>query len=695
MKNKNIFSFILLILVLFTLVSCNKNIKSITISGPNSVVVGNSIELTASVEAVQEQENYEIIWSSNNDAIATVNNGVVVGVSKGNVTITASCDGVKGTYKITVINREDAMKKVLKAPNVITQENLVGEKIEIALEEEKVGYIESNFNPYDYDELNVYAVFTSPSGKKLTTPAFWYRDYEITINTAYKQISSVSGIASTNPNEIQGLEMVKWTSEDYHYRIRVSLSEVGNYSYSVFVEENGALVQQLDSTLEVKNNTNSNNRGILKVDEVSNRNFIDGDGQTFIPVGVNLAWWTNNTRKTYDYDVWFEKMEQNHINMARLWMATWGFSLHWNTQYNYFTDRLNTAARLDKVISLADEHNIYIQLTLVNHGQFSSKTNPEWSNNPYNIKNGGIIESPEEFFYDAECKRTYKNELRYIIARYGYSDKIMAWELFNEVDWTDSAETTNRLNIYNWHKEMGEFVNSIDPYDHMITTSYKTNTGMANSLKCIDYTNPHDYGYSGKNVNTNLPNVQEDIYNKYKKPVIQAEIGVNWESGTATAKVDPTGVSIRQALWSGMLGGAAGAAMQWWWDSWIHPNDLWTVYNGAGIFASKMKLAGESYSQLRTNSKATISEEKVSLMGYQYSDRVYGYVFDNTWWYADSHKPERTTTITIADLDGTFTLELYNSVTGELISTDQITSINNAVSFNLTFKEDIAFIIKK
>ena len=695
MKNKNIFSFILLILVLFTLVSCNKNIKSITISGPNSVVVGNSIELTASVEAVQEQENYEIVWSSNNDAIATVNNGVVVGVSKGNVTITASCDGVKGTYKTTVINREDAMKKVLKAPNVITQENLVGEKIEIALEEEEVGYIESNFNPYDYDELNVYAVFTSPSGKKLTTPAFWYRDYEITINTAYKQISSVSGIASTNPNEIQGLEMVKWTSEDYHYRIRVSLSEVGNYSYSVFVEENGALVQQLDSTLEVKNNTNSNNRGILKVDEVSNRNFIDGDGQTFIPVGVNLAWWTNNTRKTYDYDVWFEKMEQNHINMARLWMATWGFSLHWNTQYNYFTDRLNTAARLDKVISLADEHNIYIQLTLVNHGQFSSKTNPEWSNNPYNIKNGGIIESPEEFFYDAECKRTYKNELRYIIARYGYSDKIMAWELFNEVDWTDSAETTNRLNIYNWHKEMGEFVNSIDPYDHMITTSYKTNTGMANSLKCIDYTNPHDYGYSGKNVNTNLPNVQEDIYNKYKKPVIQAEIGVNWESGTATAKVDPTGVSIRQALWSGMLGGAAGAAMQWWWDSWIHPNDLWTVYNGAGIFASKMKLAGESYSQLRTNSKATISEEKVSLMGYQYSDRVYGYVFDNTWWYADSHKPERTTTITIADLDGTFTLELYNSVTGELISSDQITSINNAVSFNLTFKEDIAFIIKK
>ncbi|NLG31846.1 MAG: hypothetical protein GX546_04685, partial [Acholeplasmataceae bacterium] len=557
------------------------------------------------------------------------------------------------------------------------------------------GYIEQHYNPYDYDEIDVYAEFTSPTGKSFTMPAFWYRDYEIVINTNYDKITSVSGMASSNPDEIQGLESVNWTNEPKHYRLRVILNEVGTYTYGVYVVENGIPVQYLESEVMVLDNQNSNNIGIIKVDPATNRNFIDGSGNSFIPVGVNLCWWTNNTRKTYDYDVWMEKMNQNNINMMRLWMATWGFALHWGKDYNNFDTRLNAAARLDKVFDLADKYSIYIQLVLVNHGQFSSQVNAEWQNNPYNSKNGGIIDTPQEFFSNLEARRTFKNEMRYIMARYGYSDKIMAWELFNEVDWTDAADSSNRLNIYNWHREMGEYMKSIDPYNHMITTSYKTNTGMAYSLNVIDYTNPHDYGYEAKSVVLNLPDVQESVIDRYKKPTIQSEIGINWRSGVDTRSADPTGISIRQALWAGMLGGAAGAAMQWWWDSWIHPNDLWTVFNGAGIFAKEMNLVGGKYTQLKTGGTVTILNEDVKILGYQYNDRVYGYLFDQSWSHMNKNVSMQSSTIVINMPSGNYTLEIYNALTGAVILTNQVESVNGKLNFSITFTEDVAFIIKK
>lgn len=696
MRVKRILTLICAFGLLFLLFGCKDKSSGITIKGNETLLVGYETTLNATINTTNEVVDVVIIWESSDETIATVSeDGVVKGIKEGTVTIQATFEKYKGEKIIKVVGKDSLNKKVLREPTLITDLPLKGEKIELSLYEETSGYIEDNYNPYDYDEIDVYAEFISPSGKTLTMPAFWYRDYEITINTAYDKITSISGTASSDPNEIQGLESVVWTSDPKHYRIRVTLDEVGEYKYGVYVLENKTPVQYLESKLTVSDYPNSNNKGIIKVDSTTNRNFIDGNGNSFIPVGVNLCWWTNNSRKTYDYDVWMEKMKQNNINMARLWMATWGFSLHWGKDYNNFDTRLNAAARLDKVIDLADIYDIYIQLVLVNHGQFSSKVNAEWHNNPYNTRNGGIIDTPQEFFSNREAMSAFKNEMRYILARYGYSDKIMAWELFNEVDWTDGADSANRLNIYNWHREMGEYMKSIDPYNHMITTSYKTNTGMAYSLNVIDYTNPHDYGYESKSVSLNLPDVQDSTVDRYKKPMIQSEIGINWQSGIATRDVDPTGISIRQALWAGMLGGAAGAAMQWWWDSWIHPNNLWTVFKGAGMYAQEMNLVGETYSQLRTNGNLTSDNSKVKTLGYQFEDRIYGYLFDESWSHMNKEVAPQSSNITINVADGTYTLTIYNTLTGEVISTKQVETIDGKVLFNITFTEDTVFIIKK
>lgn len=100
---------------------------------------------------------------------------------------------------------------------------------------------------------------------------------------------------------------------------------------------------------------------------------------------------------------------------------------------------------MDKVLELAEQKGIYIMLTFINHGQFSTKVNPQWNENPWNKKNGGILTKPEEFFTNTEAKKQFKKIIRYIIARWGYSTNIMSWELFNEVSWTDNYDPENQM----------------------------------------------------------------------------------------------------------------------------------------------------------------------------------------------------------------------------------------------------------
>ena len=60
----------------------------------------------------------------------------------------------------------------------------------------------------------------------------------------------------------------------------------------------------------------------------------------------------------------------------------------------------------------AEKNDIYFQLVLQHHGQYSSASgykyshnvNPNWEQNPYNVKNGGFLKNPEDFFTDPQAR---------------------------------------------------------------------------------------------------------------------------------------------------------------------------------------------------------------------------------------------------------------------------------------------------
>lgn len=577
---------------------------------------------------------------------------------------------------------------LLNGVNLVTTNPIAYEKVEFALFDTQE-YKDLELNPFDYRDVMIRGIFHAPSGKDYRIPAFWYQDYEIMLNTSWTgQPTGISGQASTDPLEPQGLEMVNYIG-DPHFRLRYLPIEAGTHHLDVEVYKDDAIVQVLQTSFEVGAGVDDY-QGVLQVEETHKRNFVFENGTTFIPIGQNTGWYTSSTRQTEDYRVWFEKMHENYANYTRIWMGTWSFALHWGTDYDDFTSRQPQAARLDKVIELANEYDIYYMLTLLNHGQFSATVNAQWANNPWNKDKGGILDYPAQFFTNTIAKETYKQQLLYIIGRWGYSSHLAAWELFNEVDWTDNFNSTA---VYMWHTEMAQFMKENDPYNHMVTTSYKGTTGGAYQSKWIDFVNPHDYGYASKNVMEHLSPVLESLFNNYEKPVLHSEIGINWENGGSNRSLDPTGISLKQSQWTGMMGGGAGAAMNWWWDSWVHPNDLYYRFKGAGAYAKNMDMVGTTYDQLRLLNGVTVSLNNADLIGYRIDNRVYGYAYDTEWKHNYTTINEKTVNFTIPLPSDQYTLTIYHTDTGEIIETKALVITNGIAQFSLTFTEDIAFII--
>ena len=98
---------------------------SITISGDNTVTVGETLVLNASVEP--RDSSYHVTWKSGDESIATVSsNGIVRAISSGFVLITASVEGYdltsellvyvkKGSYSTddTINNKEESETRVV------------------------------------------------------------------------------------------------------------------------------------------------------------------------------------------------------------------------------------------------------------------------------------------------------------------------------------------------------------------------------------------------------------------------------------------------------------------------------------------------------------------------------------------------------------------------------------------------------
>jgi hypothetical protein len=271
------------------------------------------------------------------------------------------------------------------------------------------GYLFNEFpspvatNCFDPDLIRLDATFTSPSGRNLTVPAFWYQDFSR---------------ALTN-----GAEVLTPTGAP-QWRIRFTPTEPGNYTMSLNVQTNDVSAGKPAAIhFNVPVAQPSGRHGYVRVGP-DKRYFETSDGRPLRLVGANVCWGEN--QGTFDYDTWFVSMQNAGENFARLWMSPWFLGLeHMPGRLNNYD--LRSAWQLDYIFDLANQTGMYLLLCFDHHGMFQTNnrnwggSNNFWKTNAYNQINGGPCEKPNDFFTDGTAKTIYEKRLRYLIGRYGYS----------------------------------------------------------------------------------------------------------------------------------------------------------------------------------------------------------------------------------------------------------------------------------
>lgn len=370
-------------------------------------------------------------------------------------------------------------------------------------------------NPFDYTQNDVMVSLATPDGTPVNLPAFF--------------------------------------DGGQTWRVRYTPSASGKYTI-IAITLNGQDANAQNVSPREFDVSGSPKPGFVRIDPTDPMRFRFDDGTPYYPVGYDLAW-RNAGEPPLPQTL--ARMGEAGVNWSRIWMCHWDAkNLDWledaSEQPKLGELSLPVARLWDQIVSAADDAGIHFHMVLQHHGQYSTGSNPNWQENPWNKANGGWLDSPVQFFSDPKAIALTKSKFRYIIARWSYSPAIMAWELFNEVEFTDAfAQDLDAVSA--WHVEMARFIRAQDPYHHLITTSSRVTEPKI--WTAVDYYDAHIYP---PDVTAAMASLDAE---HLTKPYFYGEIGGSEGGGSSESAQ-----TLHQILWSSLMSAASGAAEYWFWD---------------------------------------------------------------------------------------------------------------------------------
>jgi hypothetical protein len=416
-------------------------------------------------------------------------------------------------------------------------------------------------NPFDPDEVAVDGVFRGPGGLRLEVPAFWFAPYQ----------------TQTMPDG--ALDMAMAPSSPPGWRLRFAPTAAGSWHLVARVRDRSGSAVSEPVVFQAAPAARGDHGFVKRAAGAGKRRYFErSDGAAYFIVGENVGWARDN-RGLLDYRDWFSALGKSGANFARVWMAFRPLESKATGAGRY---DLRNAALFDEILGLARSNGLACMLAFGTYGDLATGGywgEGQWPSNPYNADNGGPVPSsaPDDFFTNAAARKLYRNRLRYLVARYSAYTSTGFWEFWNE-----------RGGAATWFAEMAKFVKRADPYRRPVTNSYGT-TGPAEvwSIPEMDLTQTHRYGDDGS-VADIAPDMPSDAnaHSVYRKPHLMGEFGISWRGDDG--KFDPNGVgtNLHNGLWSSAMAGNAGGACIWWWDSYVHPKNLYPEFTALSRFAA-------------------------------------------------------------------------------------------------------------
>lgn len=330
------------------------------------------------------------------------------------------------------------------------------------------------------------------------------------------------------------------------------------------------------------------------------------NGEPFRGLGQNLGWESRSPddsrhfralheHQRFHYEYLVGRLAANGGNFFRTWMCAWNLPLEWNRvmdtrRYADESGRFHSgaAARLDDLVEVAASTGTYFMLTLDPHVSFMGRG---WELNPYNRANGGPVATPAEFFTSEAARARYRDRLRYLVARWGYSPHLGVWEFFNEIDHVVHLEPAAPIPaeaITGWHAEMAAHLRALDPYGRPVTTSvsHRDITGL-NQLPGLDINQRHIY-----RATTSIPATLRQRWAEEGKPYVIGEYGFEWDwTKNFDEFADAMDADFRRGLWLGLFSPTPILPLSWWWE-YFDERGTTTAMAGVRTIQERMLAAG-------------------------------------------------------------------------------------------------------
>ncbi len=428
-------------------------------------------------------------------------------------------------------------------------------------------------NPFDPEQIDLRGVFTDPGGGTIDTPGFFYQPCRL---TGQDDDATVPLLAE------DGAPI---------WKVRFPPTQVGEWKYCVTARDRSGLATSAEGRFSV---TASDKPGFIRT---RGRYFVFDAGTPFVPVGQNLQ----NDWPVYDHS---RRLARAGCSAIRAWAFCHWTWLEWTLQPDLawagpgsfmrsyggagvYNQRI--AWILDHHLAQWERDGLRVMVCLGNSGELDNPTDyGYWGGHPYNAANGGPLASSAEFWTNQDARRLYRQRLRYIVARYGHSPSIWAWELWNELG-RETDETVA------WHTEMAGYLKHIDVNRHLVTTSHwGTNAEEAArtwAIPAIDFTQTHNYAGP-----ESIRQRTARALRVSPKPHVIGE-GGGPDPGQDKA-ADPQGIDFHNSLWVAVASGAAGTTLPWWWRERIEPNDLFHHYTAISRLLPRLELTAHSWAPL-------------------------------------------------------------------------------------------------
>lgn len=597
--------------------------------------------------------------------------------------------GNKADFEVVSMNYTD-LTQVLKLKKFelgITLPNDIQEKVDQFM----AGNTNPDLilNPYMDWDLRVYVEYAHPNiSEPILIDGFYNQEYEaFSENPPPDYDGTFPEEYAPDYNNGFYITIGKYNElpTPYPFLIRFSPPELGKWEAKVKIVAPNLYYESESFNFTV---VESGSLGYVNVG--NNFRYLQLNNTGFYPLGANVLWpTTSNVKNNEGYkdtylenvltqsngDVLSEDYRQlkpipriynNHRNLirniadgggnfVRLIMHPFSQDIEWEKLGDY-TERLNIAQEMDQTLEYCESRGLYIDWDFqIQYVLSNGSYRHSWDGTPYGkeycYKLIPGVTTGANFFTNSEAKKFFKQKLRYVLARWGYSTSIAMFELFSEInspfifdrplDLSTTGDLEDRLPllpeqyeiIEDWHNEMAAFVKSIyNGKTHLVLPSYifgKTKQDATFSNPNIDLMGTNVYSglktyakewiglVQKERLDQKAPNYSDSSFsinctqsssgygcNYVIKPFFVAEFNPLAET------CDEMQIEVKRSMWQIPFSGLAGALP---WDSYKN-----------GIVFSEFGKINQFMSQINLNS----GDWHPGAM-----ERIYGgrWVYKDTW----------------------------------------------------------------